>query len=278
VKRIDGRRAKRVLLVDADTLVYAAASKAEANIDWGGDQWTSHANLDEAKARFIGDVQIIERNGEADDVILAFTDYDNVRWRQPILPDYKENRAGQRKPVVYAALREWAKTPKCGWSTYCRPRLEGDDIVGILATAEKFMPGWQKVVCGIDKDLKQIPGWFLNYQHARDGKVEWEPVAISEDEADRFHMFQTLTGDTIDGYKGCPGIGPVKANKILDAAAEGGWDSARAWAAVVEAYASKELSEDVALANARVARILRASDYDFKTKEVHLWLPFNSSA
>jgi hypothetical protein len=39
---------------------------------------------------------------------------------------------------------------------------------------------------------------------------------ITEAQADRFHMIQTLTGDVTDGYPGCPGIGPVKAEQILN--------------------------------------------------------------
>jgi DNA polymerase-1 len=42
---------------------------------------------------------------------------------------------------------------------------------------------------------------------------------------------------------------------------------------VTSAYASAGLSEDVALMNARVARICRADDYDFTKKEVILWEP-----
>jgi DNA polymerase-1 len=42
---------------------------------------------------------------------------------------------------------------------------------------------------------------------------------------------------------------------------------------VVAAFESKGLTEEDALVQARVARICRASDYDFKTKEVKLWNP-----
>ena len=76
---------------------------------------------------------------------------------------------------------------------------------------------------------------------------------------------QTLTGDPTDGYSGCPSIGKVSAERILK-------DNST-WQAVVDTYKKKKLSEDAALQQARVARILRASDYDFKKKEIKLWLP-----
>ena len=45
------------------------------------------------------------------------------------------------------------------------------------------------------------------------------------------------------------------------------------WAVVLAAYEKAGLTEADALAQARVARILRASDYDFKQKKVKLWNP-----
>jgi DNA polymerase-1 len=86
---------------------------------------------------------------------------------------------------------------------------------------------------------------------------------VSEREADRNHMIQTLTGDRTDGYPGCPGIGPARAEKIVD----GGWD------AVVDAYVKAGLNEATALTQARLARILRKGDYVRKTGLVKLWTP-----
>jgi len=42
---------------------------------------------------------------------------------------------------------------------------------------------------------------------------------------------------------------------------------------VVAAYNKKGLSEEVALENARLARILRNGEYDTDTGEVKLWNP-----
>jgi DNA polymerase-1 len=106
------------------------------------------------------------------------------------------------------------------------------------------------------------------------------PTVVSEPRADYWHMYQTLTGDSTDGYPGCPGIGPVKAEKILeggyvvdDPGAVKTFNVNLAWGHVVAAYEKAGLSEAVALENARVARICRASDYSIKTKEVRLWTP-----
>ena len=47
------------------------------------------------------------------------------------------------------------------------------------------------------------------------------------------------------------------------------------WQHVLKAYAKAGLSEEEALTQARVARICRSNDYDFKTKQVILWSPNN---
>jgi DNA polymerase-1 len=82
-------------------------------------------------------------------------------------------------------------------------------------------------------------------------------------------MTQTLTGDVVDGYTGLAGCGPKTAEKILD----GCNSPTEMWAAVVEAYAKKNLSENVALVQARVARICRNTEFDFNTGKVVLWTP-----
>ena len=43
------------------------------------------------------------------------------------------------------------------------------------------------------------------------------------------------------------------------------------WKLVKNSYEKMGYTEEDALRNARMARILRAEDYDFKKKEVKLW-------
>src|SRR5690606_15306825 len=92
---------------------------------------------------------------------------------------------------------------------------------------------------------------------------------VSEEEADRYFYMQVLTGDPTDGYSGCPGIGPKRAERLLD-----GVGLEDMWSVIVETYEAKGLTEEDALQQARVARILRKNDYDFKNKSPMLWAPF----
>ena len=79
-------------------------------------------------------------------------------------------------------------------------------------------------------------------------------------------MLQTLTGDPVDGYKGCPGAGPAKAAKVLSKAGS-------MWENVKREYVKAGLTEDHAILQARLARILRFEDWDSANKQPILWTP-----
>ena len=94
-----------------------------------------------------------------------------------------------------------------------------------------------------------------------------ESIIVSEQEANYNHMLQTLTGDNADNYKGLAGCGLKTAEKIISK----DMTYKQMWQAVVEAYIKKGSSEQVALLNARMARILRNYDYDYEKKKPILW-------
>ena len=73
-----------------------------------------------------------------------------------------------------------------------------------------------------------------------------------------------MTGDSTDGYSGVPSIGVKRANSLLDA--EG-----CTWETVVKAFKSKDLGEDIALQNARLAKILQYENYP--NGIIELWTP-----
>ena len=85
--------------------------------------------------------------------------------------------------------------------------MEADDLVSIWAH-ESRNHDEQYVICGIDKDLLQIPGNHYNY-----GKDSWKFV---DDDAAHYNlMLQCLIGDNSDNIPGIKGVGPKKAEKIL---------------------------------------------------------------
>lgn len=242
-----------VALIDGDILAYQAAIVSEKETDWGDGLWTLHAFEDEAMTAFETTLNGILNKVGTESSIIFFSDSKN--WRKDVLPTYKSNRSGTRKPMLLQFIRRWAMDRfVCG----LKDTLEGDDLLGITATQE---PKGDYVICTIDKDLKTIPGKHYNF-----GKEEF--FEIDEDTADYWHMIQTLTGDVTDGYSGCPGVGIKTAEKLLQSVS-----SHDRWDVVVKAYAKAGFGEEEALTQARVARILRASEYDQDTGTVKLWEP-----
>jgi DNA polymerase-1 len=184
--------------------------------------------------------------GEDPSIIVAFSCPTHECFRRKILPSYKSGRSGI-KPLGFSRAKAEVASR---YFVVTWPALEADDILGILGT----QPGYRTAIVGVDKDFDQIPCVRLN---PSTGKI----THPSQEEADRWHLRQTLTGDPTDGYKGAAGVGQVKAEKIL--AAE------KPWEAVVAAFEN----EQEALQQARVARILQWREWNPSTKSVKLWNP-----
>lgn len=245
-----------VALFDGDIFAYEIAAGAEEPIHWGDGLWTLHAWEEPAKAKLEGRIEELRDSIGAKKVIVALSD--SVNWRHRVLPSYKENRKDTRKPMLLKVLKDHLANT---FETFIRPTLEADDVLGILSTWSG-MKG-DKVIVTKDKDLQTIPGLhFLSHKEDR-GVFE-----VSTEDADLWHLIQTLAGDVTDGYKGCPNVGITRATKaLIELPPE------ERWGKVVELFNKAGLGEKEALVQARVARICRASDYDFKKKEVKLWTP-----
>jgi 5'-3' exonuclease len=263
----------RTALIDADILAYQAAAVSEKPVDWGDGLWTLHAFEEDAALAFETSLNRVLKAVQATNFLLVFSDHQN--WRKEVLPSYKGNRADTRKPMLLKWIRQYCQK----YDSICLPTLEGDDVIGIWATTKsKLDPIREFIICTTDKDLKTIPGKHYNF-----GKDEF--FEITEHQADYHHMMQTLTGDSTDGYSGCPGCGPVGAKKIMQAAMDEGtpWANpeqlkAIYWKHVIKAYDKAGFGEEEALVQARVARILRAEDYDSISKKVILWTPSTDSS
>ena len=234
-----------LLLIDGDIIAYKAAASAETATNWGNGQWTLHSFEPDVVLRVEDQIHKL-MEAPVQDCVIAFTDKKN--FRKDVASYYKDNRKDTRKPMLLDYAKEYMTTQ---YNTIMYRGLEADDVLGILGTKNR-----DTIIWSADKDLLTIPA-----KHWIDGKV----VEITEAEADYQFYFQTLVGDNTDNYKGCPSVGAVTANKLLS--------SGCTWDTVVAAFKSKGLSEEVALENARLARILRDGEYNTETGEVYLWQP-----
>lgn len=247
------------LLIDGDPIAYAKSCANENTIDWGDGEPTVSFDVNAAITEMDAEIERIKRDVGVKKVIVAISCSSAQGWRRQVLPTYKHKRAGVIPPGPLTACKAHLADK---WKAYLRPTLEADDVLGILATHPTLVPG-DKIVVSIDKDLLQVPGRVYNPR-----RETMEHVSVEQ--ADYRHMMQTLTGDTVDGYTGLPGCGPKGAAKMLAAYGV-------QWSTVVTAYEAKGLTEEDALVQARVARICRASDYDFKLKKVKLWQPSHTA-
>jgi hypothetical protein len=253
---------KHTLLIDADILAYKFASKAQRETPFG----QAVDDLVDVTPLVDEQLAIWKDQLEATDLIICLSCPSSECWRMAVLPTYKGNRKDVVRPVLLGDLKGYLEEH---YPSYRKPTLEADDIMGILSTHPKLVPG-KKTIVSEDKDMKTIPGWLFN--PGKDTKAR----LIDPLEADHWHLYQALIGDTTDGYTGCPGVGPVKARKVLDWPVEGEphpHDRHELWARVLGAYETRGLTEEDALVQARVARICRHTEYDFKNRAVILWTP-----
>lgn len=287
---------QRTLLVDADIVAYQFAAKAERKYAFG----TAVDDLDVVTPKVDEWLADLKHKLKATGIIICLSDLSINGWRKDILPSYKENRSEVVKPELLGPIKDYMEQ---AYPSYRRPRLEADDIMGILSTMTglpgnfvkdhpEFADAGQKVIVSEDKDMKTIPGWLFN--PAKDTK----PRLIDEAEANYWHLYQALVGDTTDGYKGCPGCGPDKASPALKEVirpypihkeitrgpnkgkVKTTWEMGEAdsmWDVVVGWFNRFGSTEADALVQAQVARICRSSDYDFKEKRVIPWTPTTQS-
>lgn len=261
---------KRTLLIDGDILAYTAAVISEEVIAWGDDEDTVIADFGKAQREVEKMIDRWKLATCSDDHVICLSSPDHHYFRHDIYPTYKAHRTSGRKPKLRHDVEKFLRD--LGGVSY--PNLEADDVMGIMATA----PGQDThyVIATNDKDLDQIPGLHLNM---RKGEVSY----VAALDAEKFFYQQALTGDPVDGFPGCPRVGPVRAKELIaehvTETCMGGescavvLDGVSLWAAIVNLYAHRGLDEQHALTQARVARILQFQDYDQETKEVRLWTP-----
>lgn len=238
------------LLADGDHFLFQACAACEREVRWDDQNHVLFSNREEAFTVFEAMLGRVIDKLKGDKVYLAFTGANN--FRVPLSGGtYKAGRP--RKPLCYWDLYQQISEK---YTTRRYDVLEADDVMGIWQTSGKFK---DSIIVSDDKDMKTIPGKLYRLG---------ELATISVGEAERNWMLQTLTGDTTDGYSGCPGIGAVTAAKVLD-----NNDGIPWWDAVVQTYEKKGLTAEDALLQARLARILRAEDWDSEQQEVRLWAP-----
>jgi DNA polymerase-1 len=191
-------------LIDADTPAYASAAVAEGT-DSQTAVWETHKSIERILTAL-----------NTQDYTLYLTGENNFRYT--VFPEYKANRLHTPRPTFLPDTRQCLID---NYDTIVSDGCEADDLLGIEQTISNAN-GEETIIVSIDKDLDQIPGWHYFPGLRRQG-VEIRPprqYLVSPVEARRFFYYQLLVGDSADGIKGAVGIGPKKAEKILEGLTE----------------------------------------------------------
>jgi DNA polymerase-1 len=260
----DIKKPTKIALIDADTIVYSVASTNEYADDllsqdmYTKEEWDEitsdpsydpnenclwKINLDEALDKCKARIQEIQEITFTKDVVLFFTQGKN--FRHEVCPMYKANRKHTRYPQGLKELKELLLQTYNG--EICEG-IEADDAVVYLKRThpDKY------VLCSPDKDVyRSVAGKHFNYYQSTQHKIAMKWVETSKEDAEEFPYIQTLTGDSTDNIRGCPGIGAKRAILIL----KGCSTPLERWEAVVKAFESKGLTAKDAIRDMRLVNM-----------------------
>lgn len=245
-------------LIDADSVAVRAALMSLQMIDHPDTSWvdigfhteTIEAEFDALLDQWIKIAEELSRTPPTE-VILCYTSNERC-FRKDISPTYKANRLTRKKPQGWQYLVDYSREK---YPTLMVHSLEADDILGIAATSGDFNPC---IILSIDKDLRTIPGQLVNPDKETLEEIDHETARYN-------HMYQTIIGDSTDGYPGIPGVGPVGAKRVLD--------ESTSWSTILKLAEKHGLTEEELLVQARLAKILTDSYWNRETLEVTLWEP-----
>jgi len=182
------------LIIDGDVLLYMSI--------WGKE------NIEEAQERFEEIFLEVQSATFSVDYVMALGGPDN--FRNDLYSEYKASKSRVKskstKPVWFNDLKSWIVETYEG--AILSENCEADDMVRIwhLELDACSIP---YCVVTVDKDLDCCYGTHYNPRT----KLIYQ---VTKEYAMRFYYKQLLMGDSVDNIPGIKGIGPKKAEKILE--------------------------------------------------------------
>jgi 5'-3' exonuclease len=259
-----------ILLIDFDSILYTSVYKIvgigairdalEKYGKEGAKQWFLEEVLNEGVNRCENELLKIQNYVDSqilEDVtgVELFITTCSKSFRKELAPTYKSSR---KKNNYVWMLRSHYQMSGAHFSD----TLEADDLIAIRA---KELGKDNCIVISIDKDLKQIGGYYWSYYKTRskdndgnfimndfgfyDTEYKQKTVAyITDEEADTLFWGQMLTGDSGDDIKGLHRVGIKTAEKIL-------LNTNCNWFAVAREYIKRNQKQDFKL-NYKLLRLV----------------------
>jgi len=181
-------------VIDGDVLLYMSI--------WGSN------TLEEGKVRFKEVFNDCQNATFSDDYVMALGGPDN--FRNDLYSEYKASasrvKSKSSKPDWFNDLKSWIveEYEYAVLSDNC----EADDLVRIWHL-ELESAGMPYCVVTVDKDLDCC---FGNHYNPRTKQI----YQVTKEYAMRFYWKQLLMGDSVDNIPGIKGIGPKKADRMLE--------------------------------------------------------------
>lgn len=253
---------KKLLVIDGDELVYKAAFASQRTnyyvrvsedniagpfntkalaIEWVGDgeaeeiySEVSPLPEEEAIFRLRQIIKTIKEDTKPDTHRIYLTGDGNFRFDVATLLPYKGNRVDTSKPVHFNLIKDYLLEELHATTV---DGMEADDALSITSwTHYKRKSNWEVTIATQDKDLLMVPGMHYN-------PTTHELFRMSDQDARLCFYKQLITGDKTDNIPGIYGMGPAKANKLLDPLKDA--SNEVLVNAVIKAYADAEIDEKV---------------------------------
>jgi 5'-3' exonuclease len=195
-----------ILLVDADSLIFASCYRKRENPDddiYYKDIVDARHKFDEQFMKIVNDLE----DRYTIDKVLTFSG-SKGNFRKLITSKYKANRKKQVLPPLLNDMHDYVKTQYDSIYGY---GIETDDMVARYWKQISDEVGRNEVmIVSIDKDYKQFPCLMYNYHFKHQVVLD-----ISEEEAIFNFYSQMIEGDTADNVNYFKGKGKRFAEKYF---------------------------------------------------------------
>ena len=189
-------------LLDGDLIAYRCAASCEK-------QGVVTEDFGIACARADNLIMNIEDAVNANDKSQIFLS-GGENFRKSIYPEYKANRADQKRPDYLEPLREWLVTK---WGAKVTDGIEADDALGIAQTAAEE---GTTIICSLDKDLLQVPGHHYSWEISTSKWIKEASFKNVSPQEGLFNFYwQLVMGDVADNVPGYDGKMRQKVPKFL---------------------------------------------------------------
>lgn len=163
-------------------------------------------------------IQSIINELDASEWKIYLTGPNQFREKRATIKPYKGNRDPLHKPFYYKEIGDYLVKY---WGAQFIEYYEADDALAMdqwayykigmeqyAGPTDDFDTYFPSIICTIDKDLDQVPGWHYNF-------VKKEKYWVTEAQANHWFYVQLIAGDGTDNIQGIPGYGKAKAEKAI---------------------------------------------------------------